>query len=134
MKQLKMYIPMWIGKCKHSHTGQTCTHIRADKIKCLQEFLPDQEILGTHYLLERAKAQKSKLFSGDDQDKEYSPEPFIIKIDDSKFKEIIREINRKAPTTAQKLTDAIPISTQCQNLSFCIIIPNKEDDKYEQKN
>lgn len=104
-KQAKLYIPVLYRKSlldKEDYVTTSATLLNASKIPILKDILPDIETLQAHLSLQKVLVQK---------DNKYRPKPFEIKLEKSKFTDIIREIKKKnkdAPSNHIALFTAYP--------------------------
>lgn len=106
-RKTKLYIPT-------KQEGKNAILLLANKISQLEEFLPSEEMLVTHMQIQHIKVK---------QDKEYSPEPLIIRIEREKFDEIFQRFilgNYRLDEVSIK-KQCIPLVTAWPAIPICLI-------------
>lgn len=111
-KQAKLFIPVLYTvkfKDKEDYSETRATLLNASKIPLLKDIIPDVETLKTHMQIQRLEVEK---------DKKYQPKPFEIKLEKSKFTEIINHIKAKNKDAA---SNQISLVTQWPAIPLVVI-------------
>ena len=115
MKKIKLYIQV-------IKPGKSFSAICANKIKELVPYLPDEEILQTHLVIEKLQLQK---------DEKCKPKPLYLYIERSIFNEIINKIQAKDKDAS---ADNIPLMFQVPSIPVCILLPADAEEIREKSN
>lgn len=115
MKKIKLYIQV-------IKPGKSFSAVYANKIKELVPYLPDEEILQTHLVIEKLQLQK---------DEKYKPKPLYLYIERSIFNEIINKIRTKDKDAS---ADNIPLMFQVPSIPVCILLPADAEEIREKSN
>ena len=109
MKKPKLYV--------ETGTKHAITMVCANKISCLEPYLPDLKKIQNHLIYERRACEL---------DENRRPKPLVIVLENGIFKSVSREISRKG--SYFNVLDHIDLVVQSGNLPLCRLIPREEEE------
>lgn len=109
MKKPKLYV--------ETGTKHAITMVCANKIPCLEPYLPDLKKIQNHLIYERRACEL---------DKNRRPKPLVIVLENGIFKSVSREISRKG--SHFNVLDHIDLVVQSGNPSLCRLISREEEE------